>query len=108
MAALVRRLNKSQCMILKNILKNNNGLSRMVMSTQVDLKAVNGHAAKTKYESQPKLTSHMIFEREDKYGAHNYHPLPVALCKGKGTKNENFLYFNCYLFIRLNYFTLIL
>lgn len=25
-----------------------------------------------------------VFAREDKYGAHNYHPLPVALCKGKG------------------------
>jgi ornithine--oxo-acid transaminase len=21
---------------------------------------------------------------EDKYGAHNYHPLPVVLCKGEG------------------------
>ena len=25
-----------------------------------------------------------VFEKEDKYGAHNYHPLPVALCRGKG------------------------
>ena len=25
-----------------------------------------------------------VFDREAKYGAHNYHPLPVALCKGKG------------------------
>lgn len=25
-----------------------------------------------------------VFEREEKYGAHNYHPLPVALCKGQG------------------------
>ena len=24
-----------------------------------------------------------IFAREEKYGAHNYHPLPVALCRGK-------------------------
>ncbi|CAL8077502.1 unnamed protein product [Orchesella dallaii] len=30
------------------------------------------------------LTSQQIFDREDKYGAHNYHPLPVALCRGKG------------------------
>ncbi|KAJ9583163.1 hypothetical protein L9F63_022495, partial [Diploptera punctata] len=30
------------------------------------------------------LTSQMVFEREDRYGAHNYHPLPVALCRGKG------------------------
>ncbi|XP_055322885.1 ornithine aminotransferase, mitochondrial isoform X2 [Sitodiplosis mosellana] len=30
------------------------------------------------------LTSEYVFEREKKYGAHNYHPLPVALCKAKG------------------------
>ena len=28
--------------------------------------------------------SQAVFDREAKYGAHNYHPLPVALCKGKG------------------------
>lgn len=31
-----------------------------------------------------KLTSDQIYAREDKYGAHNYHPLPVALERGKG------------------------
>ncbi|XP_008559382.2 ornithine aminotransferase, mitochondrial isoform X1 [Microplitis demolitor] len=30
------------------------------------------------------ITSQEIFTREDKYGAHNYHPLPVALCRGEG------------------------
>jgi ornithine--oxo-acid transaminase len=29
-------------------------------------------------------TSQMAIELEDKYGAHNYHPLPVVLAKGKG------------------------
>ncbi|CAK9298645.1 unnamed protein product [Gordionus sp. m RMFG-2023] len=28
--------------------------------------------------------SQFIFDREDKYGAHNYHPLPVALKRGQG------------------------
>lgn len=28
--------------------------------------------------------SQVVFDREAKYGAHNYHPLPVALQKGKG------------------------
>lgn len=28
--------------------------------------------------------SEAIFQREDRYGAHNYAPLPVALCKGEG------------------------
>ncbi|XP_071448281.1 ornithine aminotransferase, mitochondrial isoform X2 [Hetaerina americana] len=30
------------------------------------------------------ISSMQVISREDKYGAHNYHPLPVALCKGKG------------------------
>lgn len=25
-----------------------------------------------------------VFSREDKYGCHNYHPLPVALSEGEG------------------------
>lgn len=40
----------------------------------VDFNARNGEA----------LTSGQIFKREDKFGAHNYHPLPVALERGKG------------------------
>ncbi|KAI9564827.1 hypothetical protein GHT06_008568 [Daphnia sinensis] len=31
-------------------------------------------------------TSEAIFKRESKYGAHNYHPLPVALCRGEGVR----------------------
>ena len=31
--------------------------------------------------------SEEVFKREDKYGAHNYHPLPVALCRGQGRSN---------------------
>lgn len=33
-----------------------------------------------------KITSKLAMELEDKYGAHNYHPLPVVLSKGKGPK----------------------
>ncbi len=33
-----------------------------------------------------KITSKIAMELEDKYGAHNYHPLPVVLSKGKGPK----------------------
>jgi ornithine--oxo-acid transaminase len=32
------------------------------------------------------LTSKQAIELEDKYGAHNYHPVPVVLSKGKGAK----------------------
>jgi ornithine--oxo-acid transaminase len=31
-----------------------------------------------------KMTSKMAMELEDRYGAHNYHPLPVVLAKGQG------------------------
>ncbi|KYN43075.1 Ornithine aminotransferase, mitochondrial [Trachymyrmex septentrionalis] len=30
------------------------------------------------------FTSQQVFDRESKYGAYNYHPLPVALCKDQG------------------------
>ncbi len=33
-----------------------------------------------------KLSSAEAMKLEDKYGAHNYHPLPVVLSKGKGAK----------------------
>jgi len=33
-----------------------------------------------------KLTSKVAMELENKYGAHNYHPLPVVLSKGKGAR----------------------
>ena len=31
-----------------------------------------------------KLNSKQLIELEDKYGAHNYHPLPVVIAKGEG------------------------
>lgn len=30
------------------------------------------------------VTSEQVFDRENKYGSHNYHPLPVALSEGEG------------------------
>lgn len=38
----------------------------------------------TSSSSGIKSKSEGVFERENKYGAHNYHPLPVALCRGSG------------------------
>jgi len=32
----------------------------------------------------PHATPASIFAKEDKFGAHNYKPIPVALCRGKG------------------------
>jgi len=31
-----------------------------------------------------KMTSKLAMELEDRYGAHNYHPLPVVLARGQG------------------------
>ena len=33
---------------------------------------------------EAKLSSQELMDLEDKYGAHNYHPLPVVLAKGEG------------------------
>ncbi|KAG8538097.1 hypothetical protein GDO81_023313 [Engystomops pustulosus] len=40
--------------------------------------------AATESSVEEPLTSDYVYERESKYGAHNYHPLPVALERGKG------------------------
>lgn len=37
-----------------------------------------------RYSTSPGPKSEAIFEKEKKFGAHNYAPLPVALCKGEG------------------------
>jgi len=34
--------------------------------------------------SSASITSQEVFEREHKYGAHNYHPIPVALSRAEG------------------------
>ncbi|XP_031367245.1 ornithine aminotransferase, mitochondrial-like [Apis dorsata] len=36
------------------------------------------------YQGHRTLTSKQVFERELKYGAHNYDPIPIALCRGEG------------------------
>lgn len=58
--------------------------------------------------------SQAVFDRESKYGAHNYHPLPVAICKGEGiifpinppppphTQNALILTNPCRMFKKLN------
>ena len=40
--------------------------------------------AASKLKMDQPLTAEEVYAREEKYGAHNYHPLPVALEKGKG------------------------
>ncbi len=38
-------------------------------------------------------SSKVVFEKEDKYGAHNYHPMPVAINKGKGDISQNIVFY---------------
>ncbi|MBN3324526.1 OAT protein, partial [Atractosteus spatula] len=41
-------------------------------------------AASKQKRTDPPLSSEEVYAREEKYGAHNYHPLPVALERGEG------------------------
>lgn len=45
------------------------------------------HIAKAETKGLGSLSME-VMEKEDRYGAHNYHPLPVALCKGQGKAEE--------------------
>ncbi|XP_060698007.1 ornithine aminotransferase, mitochondrial [Hemiscyllium ocellatum] len=47
-------------------------------------KTVAYSATETSLKIEKSLTSEEVFAREEKYGAHNYSPLPVALAKGEG------------------------
>lgn len=62
---------------------NNFGVAvaRRHISTNNPIRSV---AVERKVKEQNKLTSQQVYEREAKYGAHNYHPIPVALTRGKG------------------------
>ena len=53
-----------------NVISTN--MSKNIMTTQINSTCTIGK------------NSEEIFKREDKYGAHNYHPLPVALSKASG------------------------
>ncbi|NP_001309900.1 ornithine aminotransferase, mitochondrial isoform 3 [Homo sapiens] len=54
-----------------------------VLSRGVHSSVASATSVATKKTVQGPPTSDDIFEREYKYGAHNYHPLPVALERGK-------------------------
>uniref|UniRef100_A0A2K6FJL0 Ornithine aminotransferase n=1 Tax=Propithecus coquereli TaxID=379532 RepID=A0A2K6FJL0_PROCO len=56
----------------------------VVLGRGVHSSVASATSVATKKTVQGPPTSEYIFERESKYGAHNYHPLPVALERGKG------------------------
>lgn len=61
-----------------------NGWTSMVRSKATQVSQAPKAAAEDEFVLGPK--SQAIFRREDKHGAHNYHPLPVALSRAKGNK----------------------
>ncbi|XP_033975170.1 ornithine aminotransferase, mitochondrial [Trematomus bernacchii] len=64
------------------ILHLSRNLSRVAPVLSRSVHSASTAASKLKFDRQ--LTSEEIYTQEDKYGAHNYHPLPVALERGKG------------------------
>lgn len=68
------------------ILQLSRNLSRAapILSRSVHSGTRPASTAASKLTSDRPLSSEEIYAREDKYGAHNYHPLPVALERGEG------------------------
>ncbi len=54
------------------------------MATKTSKKPTKAAASKAKAPVATQNTSKKLMAMEEKYGAHNYHPLPVVLQKGKG------------------------
>ncbi|XP_034426154.1 ornithine aminotransferase, mitochondrial isoform X2 [Hippoglossus hippoglossus] len=68
------------------ILQLSRSLSRAapVLRSSVYLGTHSASSATSKLRVERPLTPEEIYAREDKHGAHNYHPLPVALERGEG------------------------
>ena len=61
----------------------------LTSSSRATVKAFSCHLENSlPYISVRQITSQQVFDREAKYGAHNYKPIPVALAKGKGEYNR--------------------
>lgn len=59
-------------------------LARRLIRIRIIPQARHSQVANAVASNNIESKSTAIFDRESKYGAHNYHPLPVALSKGKG------------------------
>lgn len=64
------------------VLYNNQTLSLVHQVMNVNRRLIGIH--KTTTMQKKSFNSQALMELEDKYGAHNYHPLPVVLDKGRG------------------------
>ncbi|XP_028990440.1 ornithine aminotransferase, mitochondrial [Betta splendens] len=68
------------------LLQLSRSLSRAgpVLTRRVHSSTCRASTVSSKTKVDRPLNSDEIYAREDKYGAHNYHPLPVALERGEG------------------------
>jgi len=57
-------------------------ITRLLSGSSTSSAALAQAAVADENDVSPKTAA--VIEREDKYGAHNYHPLPVALARGEG------------------------
>ena len=70
---------------LKTFKNNNKIVSSKVALTRYVTTVTCKRTDEQKYKIGEK--SEAIFKREDKFGAHNYHPLTVAIERASGTKH---------------------
>ncbi|XP_062381580.1 ornithine aminotransferase, mitochondrial [Sardina pilchardus] len=74
-------------MISGKMLRLSSGLQRIVPIARIHVHSSHRTASRTApviKHAERQLTPQELYAREDKYGAHNYHPLPVALERGEG------------------------
>lgn len=74
-----------------------------VLSRSIHSGTCASSTAASKLKVERPLSSEEIYAREDKYGAHNYHPLPVALERGEGECRVSCHYYKSYSVIDGNY-----
>lgn len=88
MASLLWKISPSIRNQTKIIVANSMRNFRMGPQTKPEIitetNGKNGNDVHSSKENGQRLTSQMVYDRENKFGAHNYHPLPVALVRGEG------------------------
>lgn len=79
-ANILKRTTNCEILNLKNFVANTSTTAKSTANVSKAASIKSSYVVKNKIGEK----SEKIFQREDKYGAHNYHPLPVAISKAKG------------------------
>ena len=77
---------KSEIVLQKQFLPKIKSTRRQKMLSTTALPLLLRRAKKNVCRSFASLSSSAAMDLEDRFGAHNYHPLPVVLSRGEGTK----------------------